>query len=100
MSASVPKPFAPLINTPKSVTLHPNRRRPGLGAYLRRRDFISIAARHPHSAAVARARRRGDRVDETQMINWALDKISDELMWALVVIVVIAAVAVVALLKK
>ena len=37
---------------------------------------------------------------ETQMINWALDTISEELMWALVVIVVMVAVAVVALLKK
>jgi hypothetical protein len=34
------------------------------------------------------------------MIDWALDTISEELMWALVVIVVIVAVAVVALLKK
>jgi len=34
------------------------------------------------------------------MIDWALDTISKELMWALVVIVVIVAVAVVARLKK
>ena len=34
------------------------------------------------------------------MINWALDTISEELKWALVVIVLIVAVAVVALLKK
>jgi hypothetical protein len=34
------------------------------------------------------------------MIDWALDTISKELMWALAVIVVIVAVAVVALLKK
>jgi F0F1-type ATP synthase assembly protein I len=34
------------------------------------------------------------------MIGWALDTISDELMWALVVVVVIAAIAVVGLLKK
>jgi hypothetical protein len=34
------------------------------------------------------------------MIDWALDTISEELMWALVVIVVIVAVAVVTLLKK
>jgi hypothetical protein len=34
------------------------------------------------------------------MIDWALNTISEELMWALVVIVVIVAVAVAALLKK
>ena len=34
------------------------------------------------------------------MIDWALDTLSEELMWALVVIVVIVAVAVVAFLKK
>jgi hypothetical protein len=34
------------------------------------------------------------------MIDWALDTISKELMWTLVVIVVIVAVAVVGLLKK
>jgi hypothetical protein len=34
------------------------------------------------------------------MIDWALDTISEVLMWALVVIVVIVAVAVVTLLKK
>jgi hypothetical protein len=34
------------------------------------------------------------------MIGWALDTISEELMWALVVVVVIVAVAVVGLLKK
>ena len=34
------------------------------------------------------------------MIGWALDTISEELVWALVVVVVIAAVAVVGLLKK
>jgi hypothetical protein len=34
------------------------------------------------------------------MIDWALDTISEKLMWALVVIVVIVAVAVVTLLKK
>jgi F0F1-type ATP synthase assembly protein I len=34
------------------------------------------------------------------MIGWALDTISEELMWALVVVVVIAAIAVVGLLKK
>jgi hypothetical protein len=34
------------------------------------------------------------------MIDWALDTISEELMWALVVGVVIVVVAVVVLLKK
>jgi hypothetical protein len=34
------------------------------------------------------------------MIGWALDTISQELMWMIVVIAVIAAVAVVSLLKK
>jgi hypothetical protein len=34
------------------------------------------------------------------MIGWGLDTISEELMWALVVVVVIVAVAVVGLLKK
>jgi hypothetical protein len=34
------------------------------------------------------------------MIVWGLDTISEELMWALVVVVVIVAVAVVGLLKK
>jgi hypothetical protein len=34
------------------------------------------------------------------MIGWGLDTISEELMWALVVVVVIVAVAVVSLLKK
>jgi hypothetical protein len=34
------------------------------------------------------------------MIGWALDTISQELMWMIVVIAVIAAVAVVSFLKK
>jgi hypothetical protein len=34
------------------------------------------------------------------MIGWALDTISQQLMWAVVVVAVIAAVAVVSLLKK
>jgi len=34
------------------------------------------------------------------MIGWALDTISQELMWMVVVIAVIAAVAVVSFLKK
>jgi hypothetical protein len=35
-----------------------------------------------------------------QMIGWGLDTISEELMWALVVVGVIAAIAVVSLLRK
>jgi hypothetical protein len=34
------------------------------------------------------------------MIGWALDTISEELLWLLVVVGVIAAIAVVSLLKK
>jgi len=34
------------------------------------------------------------------MIDWGLDTISEELMWALVVVFVIVAVAVVSFLKK
>jgi hypothetical protein len=34
------------------------------------------------------------------MVNWALDTFSKELLWTLVVFAVIAAVAVVSLLKK
>jgi Tfp pilus assembly protein FimT len=34
------------------------------------------------------------------MIGWALDTISQELMWMIVVIAVIAAIAVVSFLKK
>jgi len=34
------------------------------------------------------------------MIGWGLDTISEELMWALVVVFVIVAVAVVSFLKK
>ena len=37
---------------------------------------------------------------ETQMIGWGLDTISKELIWALVVVAVIVAVAVVSLLRK
>ena len=35
-----------------------------------------------------------------QMIGWALDTISQELVWALAVVGVIAAIAVVSLLRK
>jgi hypothetical protein len=34
------------------------------------------------------------------MIDWALDTISQELMWALVVFLVVLAIAVVSLLRK
>jgi len=34
------------------------------------------------------------------MIGWALDTISEQLMWTIVVVAVIATVAVVSLLKK
>jgi len=34
------------------------------------------------------------------MVNWALDTFSKELLWTIVVLAVIAAVAVVGLLKK
>ena len=37
---------------------------------------------------------------ETQMIGWGLDTISKELIWALVVVAVIVAVAVVSLLES
>jgi hypothetical protein len=59
-----------------------------------------MSARNPNTAEQQRAQLDSPANYETQMIDWALGTISEELMWALVVIVVIVAVAGVALLKK
>src|SRR3974390_1034917 len=61
---------------------------------------ICQSVRAGGAASSPTARRRIDRISGTQMVECAIDAFSKGLLWTIVVVALIAAVAVVSLLKR